>query len=210
MCRYNWQLSLHRLLCTLFIVQMLSPSTIACYPFLATSCYCTISTTISNTCDELVLVTEMVCWGLSNDLKLKEVVAVFIALVHQGKNNEAEFDSELPENLLSCCKRMQTIATNLGWLQKDCGLAFDPDKICECSLLFCLVQVVYEWALGVPFKITCNVADALEGIIVRCITQLDELCRAVQILRPSSWTSYSILQTWNCKHSYQMWHCFCL
>jgi superfamily II RNA helicase len=56
----------------------------------------------------------MVFGGLFNDLKLEEVVAVLIALVHQEKNNEAEFDSELPENLLSCCKRMQTIATNLG------------------------------------------------------------------------------------------------
>lgn len=132
-----------------------------------------------NTCEE-ILVTEMVFEGLFNDLEPEEVVAVLSALVYQEKNSEEELDSELPDKLVSCCKRMKTIATNLGRLQKECGLTIDPGEYCDNSLKFGLVHVVYEWALGVPFKNICELTDAHEGSIVRCITRLDELCREVR------------------------------
>ena len=132
-----------------------------------------------NTCEELI-VTEMVFEGILNELEPAEIVAALSALVYQEKRNDDDFDSELPEQLVNCCERMKTIATNLGQLQKDHGLEVDPADYCEASLKFGLVHVVYEWALGVPFSNICELTLVQEGSIVRCITRLDELCREVR------------------------------
>jgi antiviral helicase SKI2 len=132
-----------------------------------------------NTCEELI-VTEMVFEGVLNDLDPAEIVAALSALVFQEKNSDDDFDTELPEQLVTCCRRMQTIAVNLGQLQKDHGLEVDPKDFCDSSLKFGLVHVVYEWALGVPFSSICDLTLVQEGSIVRCITRLDELCREVR------------------------------
>jgi len=131
------------------------------------------------TCEELI-VTEIVTEGLFSDLSPEEIVACLSALVYQAKNTEDDFDSELPQKLVDCCNRMKTVATNLGQLQKEKGLDIDPGEYCDNSLNFGLVHVVYEWALGMPFKNICDLTDAQEGSIVRCITRLDELCREVR------------------------------
>lgn len=45
---------------------------------------------------------------------------------------------------------------------------------------FGLVEVVYEWARGMPFNTIIELTDVLEGTIVRIITRLDETCREVK------------------------------
>ena len=45
---------------------------------------------------------------------------------------------------------------------------------------FGLVEVVYEWARGMPFNTITELTDVLEGTIVRIITRLDETCREVK------------------------------
>ena len=131
------------------------------------------------TCEELI-VTEIVTEGLFSDLNPEEIVACLSALVYQAKNADEDFDSELPEKLVSCCIRMKAVATNLGQLQREKGLDLDPGEYCDNSLNFGLVHVVYEWALGMPFRNICDLTDAQEGTIVRTITRLEELCREVR------------------------------
>ena len=60
------------------------------------------------------------------------------------------------------------------------GLPVDPLEYCANSLKMGLVNVVYEWACGVPFSSICELTEVQEGSIVRCITRLDELCREVR------------------------------
>jgi len=132
-----------------------------------------------NTCEELI-VTEMVFESILNDLDPAEIVAALSALVYQQKSSDDDFDIEVPESLLNCCKRMKTIAINLGKIQKQHGLDLDPIDYAESVMKFGLVHVVYEWAIGVPFAEICQLTDAQEGSIVRCITRLDELCREVR------------------------------
>jgi antiviral helicase SKI2 len=132
-----------------------------------------------NTAEELIA-TEMVFEGILNELEPAEIVAALSALVYQENKGNDDFDAELPERLLDCCKGMQRIATNLGQLQKEHGLDIDPADYCEGTLKFGLVHVVYEWALGVTFKDICELTDVQEGSIVRCITRLDELCREIR------------------------------
>lgn len=131
------------------------------------------------TCEELI-VTEIVTEGLFSDLIPEEIVACLSSLVYQAKNADEDFDSELPEKLVTCCNRMKAVATNLGQLQKEKGLDVDPGEYCDNSLNFGLVHVVYEWALGMPFRVICDLTDAQEGTIVRTITRLEELCREVR------------------------------
>ena len=132
-----------------------------------------------NTCEELIA-TELVFEGALSELSPPEIVAVLSSLVYQGKSEEAADSSDLPERLRDSIEAMKTIACNLGQLQKECGLEVDPGEYCDQSLNFGLVHVVYEWALGVPFKNICELTDVQEGVIVRTITRLDELCREVR------------------------------
>lgn len=46
---------------------------------------------------------------------------------------------------------MVTIARSLGRLQREHGLPIDPEENIKLNLNFGLVDVVYEWARGVPF-----------------------------------------------------------
>ena len=132
-----------------------------------------------NSSEELIL-TEMVFEGILNDLEPEEIAAVLSALVFQGRSTDEELDMELPDNLVACCSQMRTIATNLGVLQKELGVKVDPAEYADTSMNFGLVHVVYEWALGVPFKNICDLTDIKEGLIVRAITRLDELLREVR------------------------------
>ena len=48
-------------------------------------------------------------------------------------------------------RQVVTIARSLGRLQRDHGLPIDPEENIKLNLNFGLVDVVYEWARGVPF-----------------------------------------------------------
>jgi antiviral helicase SKI2 len=45
---------------------------------------------------------------------------------------------------------------------------------------FGLVEVVYEWAGGMPFSNITQLTDVQEGVIVRTIQRLDEVLRNVK------------------------------
>ena len=52
---------------------------------------------------------------------------------------------------LPTARQVVTIARSLGRLQRDHGLPIDPEENIKLNLNFGLVDVVYEWARGVPF-----------------------------------------------------------
>jgi antiviral helicase SKI2 len=134
-----------------------------------------------NSCESLIA-TELILDGILNELEPAEIVAVLSALVAKEKTSDEEETqlSELPRNLIRCCNRIKSIAYDFGALQKNHGLLVDPVDYVDEVLKFGLVQVVYEWALGVPFCNICELTMIQEGSIVRCITRLDELCREVR------------------------------
>ncbi|CAJ0637966.1 3939_t:CDS:2 [Entrophospora sp. SA101] len=53
-------------------------------------------------------------------------------------------------------------------------------KVMQKKGKFGLVEVVYEWARGMPFKDIMGLTDVMEGSIVRCITRLDETCSEIK------------------------------
>ena len=62
-------------------------------------------------------------------------------------------------------------------LQKEYKIDVSPQSYIQENINPGLVEVVYEWAKGTPFKEICTLTTVEEGVIVRCITRLDETCR---------------------------------
>ncbi|OWZ20723.1 DEAD/DEAH box RNA helicase [Phytophthora megakarya] len=129
-----------------------------------------------NTCEELVL-TEMIFENVLANLEPEEIVAVLSALIFQEKSQS---EPTLTPTLENSREVVKNIAESLGLIQLEQHLEIDPAVYCKGALNFGLMEVVYEWARGMPFKQLCELTDVQEGSIVRCITRLDEVCREVR------------------------------
>ncbi|CEG64789.1 Putative Dead deah box rna helicase [Rhizopus microsporus] len=127
-----------------------------------------------NSADELLL-TELVLDNVFADFEPAEVVAILSCFVFQERNAS---EPRLTPKLTKGKEIVLTYARKLAELQAECGLAISVEDYIA-SFRFELVEVVYEWARGLPFKHITDLTDVLEGSIVRCITRLDETCREV-------------------------------
>ncbi|OAC97582.1 hypothetical protein MUCCIDRAFT_45570 [Mucor lusitanicus CBS 277.49] len=127
-----------------------------------------------NSADELLL-TELVLDNVFADFEPAEVVAILSCFVFQERNAS---EPRLTPKLAKGKDIVLTYARKIAQLQVDCGLAISVEDYAN-NLKFGLVEVVYEWARGLPFKHITDLTDVLEGSIVRCISRLDETCREV-------------------------------
>ncbi|TPX31912.1 hypothetical protein SmJEL517_g04858 [Synchytrium microbalum] len=125
-----------------------------------------------NTANELIL-TELILDNAFADFEPAETVALLSALVFQEKS---DFQPKLNDRLHEGVERILDVAYKMYDVQREFKVeGQDPEK-----LQFGLVQVVYEWAKGTPFKDITELTDVLEGSIVRNIVRLDETCREVR------------------------------
>ncbi|TYZ66220.1 hypothetical protein PybrP1_005629 [[Pythium] brassicae (nom. inval.)] len=129
-----------------------------------------------NTCEEIVL-TEMIFENVLANLEPEEIVAVLSALIFQEKTQS---EPTLTPRLEGAREVVKRIAESLGLIQLEQHLEIDPAVYSKGALNFGLMEVVYEWSRGMPFKELCLLTDIQEGSIVRCITRLDEVCREVR------------------------------
>ncbi|ORZ29632.1 DEAD/DEAH box RNA helicase, partial [Catenaria anguillulae PL171] len=134
-----------------------------------------------NTCDE-VLLTELVLNNLFADLDVPETVAVLSVLIFQEKN---DLDSDLverwPPRLIQALRQVRDTARRVMTIQAEFGIdGADPDLYLKTNLRYGLVEVVYEWARGLPFQQIMGLTNVLEGSIVRCIHRLEDTCREVR------------------------------
>ncbi|KAF7727737.1 hypothetical protein EC973_007196 [Apophysomyces ossiformis] len=127
-----------------------------------------------NSADELLL-TELVLDNVFADYEPAEIVAILSAFVFQERNAS---EPRLTPKLTKAKELVLEYARKVAQTQVDCGLAISVEDYAN-SLQFGLVEVVYEWARGLPFKHITDLTDVLEGSIVRCISRLDETCREV-------------------------------
>ncbi|KAL1921783.1 uncharacterized protein VTP21DRAFT_10425 [Calcarisporiella thermophila] len=128
-----------------------------------------------NSADELIL-TELIFENTLAEFDPAEIVALLSCFVFQEKN------PSIP-NLTPKLERgrdiILRIASHCAQIQQECGV-FAHGEENLFGLNFGLVEVVHEWAKGMPFKFITDLTDILEGSIVRCITRLDETCREVR------------------------------
>mmetsp|Transcript_6973 Transcript_6973/g.11124 ORF Transcript_6973/g.11124 Transcript_6973/m.11124 type:complete len:551 (-) Transcript_6973:226-1878(-) len=128
-----------------------------------------------NTADELVA-TELVFENLLEPLGPAEAAGVLSALVFQEKNAD---EPSLTPQLKESCDKLKSIANGLAKLQVANGLRLDVEEWLRC-INFGIVDVVYDWARGVPFADICALTTVQEGSIVRAINRLNELVREVR------------------------------
>ena len=128
--------------------------------------------------DELVL-TELVLENVLSEYEPEEIVALLSSFVFQEK-------TELTPNMTSALERGQEtivkISEKVNHYQSlhQVILSSDDSNDFVSRPRFGLVEVVYEWARGMPFSRITDLTDVLEGTIVRVITRLDETCREVK------------------------------
>jgi antiviral helicase SKI2 len=126
--------------------------------------------------DELVT-TELIFAGLLDDLDSAEAAALLSALVFQEKSDA---DLRLTGGLEQARDALTSLAWGLGEAQAAAGLPIAPDEYVKSALNFGLMEVVYEWAKGTPFRDICMLTDVMEGSIVRSISRLEETLREVR------------------------------
>ncbi|KAF5305755.1 hypothetical protein FQR65_LT07651 [Abscondita terminalis] len=132
-----------------------------------------------------LLITELVLRNVFTDLQPAEVAALLSALVFQGKSKHrdtVDLEENLTENLVQGKRIIESVYREIQTLEKH----FDIRDTTESSrdLNFDLVEVVYEWANQKPFASLMNLTDVQEGIIVRCIQQLNEtICDVRDVAR---------------------------
>jgi antiviral helicase SKI2 len=121
-----------------------------------------------------LMITELVLDNLLTDRPASEIAALLSCMVFQQKNCS---EPELTEPLRKGVEEIKKGANMIGNMQKECGMK-ETEYVDQFH--FGLVQVVYEWARGMPFAQITQLTDVQEGVIVRTIQRLDETLRDVK------------------------------
>ncbi|KAF6754311.1 translation repressor [Ephemerocybe angulata] len=125
-----------------------------------------------NSASELVL-TELIFENTFASYEPEEVVALLSCFVFQEKT---DVEPVIPPRLEEGREAIMAINERVERIQTLNKVAADEHK----TLKFGLIEVVYEWAKGMPFEQITALTDVPEGTIVRVITRLDETCREVR------------------------------
>jgi antiviral helicase SKI2 len=126
-----------------------------------------------NSANELIL-TELILENTLAGYEPEEVVALLSCFVFQEKT---DIEPLLSPKLEEGRNAILAIADRVGRTQDFHKVAAEDFR---SDLKFGLVEVVYEWAKGMPFEQITALTDVAEGTIVRVITRLDETCREVR------------------------------
>ncbi|BFF91512.1 helicase SKI2W [Drosophila madeirensis] len=120
-----------------------------------------------------LLITELILCNMFNDLEPAEIAALLSGLVFQAK---IQGEPSIPEPLKECVAAFEQISDKILAEEQ----RFQASTESESRLNFGLLEVVYEWARNKPFAEIMKLTEVQEGIIVRCIQQLDETLRDVK------------------------------
>jgi antiviral helicase SKI2 len=128
--------------------------------------------------DELVL-TELVLENVLAEYEPEEIVALLSCFVFQERTDSTpNITPALEEGMSTIVKIAEKV--NHYQILHQVILSSDDSNDFVSRPRFGLVEVVYEWARGMPFSRITDLTDVLEGTIVRVITRLDETCREVK------------------------------
>ena len=123
-----------------------------------------------------VLITELVLENTLTALHPTEIAALLSCTVLEQKNCS---EPNLNPDLTKAKESFKAVARRVGEVQKECGLNIPVDEFIQ-GFKFGLMEVVFEWARGMPFAELTALTDVQEGIIVRCIQRLDEVLKDVR------------------------------
>ncbi|EDS39035.1 antiviral helicase SKI2 [Culex quinquefasciatus] len=125
-----------------------------------------------------LMITELVLRNILTDLQPAEIAALLSSLVFQSKT---EVEPKMIETLKKARALFEEVERDIRSVEQMYGVT---DLLERDKLNFGLVEVVYEWAQNKPFSEIMDLTDIKEGIIVRCIQQLNEtLCNVKDAAR---------------------------
>uniref|UniRef100_A0A6I8NI27 SKI2 subunit of superkiller complex n=1 Tax=Ornithorhynchus anatinus TaxID=9258 RepID=A0A6I8NI27_ORNAN len=123
-----------------------------------------------------LLLTELMFDNALTALRPEEIAALLSGLVCQSPGEPPQ---QLPAPLKEGLERVQAVARRIGEVQVACGLNQTVEEFVG-ELHFSLLEVVYEWARGMPFSELARLTGTPEGLVVRCIQRLAEMCRSLR------------------------------
>ncbi|KAH9503389.1 Helicase SKI2W [Bulinus truncatus] len=123
-----------------------------------------------------VMITELLFNNVLSELHPADIAALLSCFVFESKKCS---EPKLSDTLLQCKKKIIAIAESIGIVQKEVGMQETVQDYVE-QFHFGLMEVVFEWARGMPFSEIIALTDVHEGIIVRTIQRLHELLSDVQ------------------------------
>ncbi|XP_005389457.1 PREDICTED: helicase SKI2W [Chinchilla lanigera] len=123
-----------------------------------------------------LLLTELMFDNALSALRPEEIAALLSGLVCQSPGDPGD---QLPSTLKQGVERVRAVAQRIGEVQVACGLNQTVEEFVG-ELNFGLVEVVYEWARGMPFSELAGLSGTPEGLVVRCIQRLAEMCRSLR------------------------------
>lgn len=123
-----------------------------------------------------LLLTELMFDNALSVLRPEEIAALLSGLVCQSPGDPGD---QLPSTLKQGVERVRAVAKRIGEVQVACGLNQTVEEFVG-QLNFGLVEVVYEWARGMPFAELAGLSGTPEGLVVRCIQRLAEMCRSLR------------------------------
>ncbi|KAF8640787.1 hypothetical protein AX17_000436 [Amanita inopinata Kibby_2008] len=126
-----------------------------------------------NSVNELVL-TELVLENTLAKYDPEEIVSLLSCFVFQERT---DVEPVVPLKLEEGKEAIVAISDRIERVQ---DVHKVPGEEFRSNLNFGLMEVVYEWAKGMPFEQITSLTDVAEGTIVRVITRLDETCREVR------------------------------
>ncbi|VVC40611.1 Helicase, C-terminal,DEAD/DEAH box helicase domain,P-loop containing nucleoside triphosphate [Cinara cedri] len=121
-----------------------------------------------------LLITELLLCNMFEEMKPEEIAAVLSCLVCESKS-DFDLESIKDKNLV---KGMNLIKQKHNYIQsvESCYLS-NYERV---DLNFNLVKVLHLWAQEKPFSEIMEITDIQEGIIVRCIVQLNEILTVIK------------------------------
>uniref|UniRef100_A0A182JXH9 RING-type domain-containing protein n=1 Tax=Anopheles christyi TaxID=43041 RepID=A0A182JXH9_9DIPT len=125
-----------------------------------------------------LMITELVMRNILTVLQPAEIAALLSSLVFQAKS---DVKPKLTETLQKGEAQFREVENDIRLVERQYGVT---DVCKKEELNFALTEVVYEWARNKPFAEIMLLTDIKEGIIVRCIQQLNEtLCNVKEAAR---------------------------
>ncbi|KAJ9599640.1 hypothetical protein L9F63_026509, partial [Diploptera punctata] len=124
-----------------------------------------------------LMITQMLFENILQDKQPEEIAALLSCLVFQQRVDD---DLEVTASLKEGKKKIEEISEKIMKIEESCDVNQEDSLEYYEKLNFGLMEVVYEWARGKPFAEIMNLTDVQEGIIVRCIQQLNETLRDVK------------------------------
>lgn len=123
--------------------------------------------------------TELLLDNFLASYEPEEIVALLSAFVYEGARGVEEPETVTPK-LDQGKKRLLEIVDYVHELaeKRQVALTSDEAEFAEKGR-FGLMEVVYEWARGLSFYEITKLTTVHEGLIVRVISRMDEICRAV-------------------------------